>query len=1387
MDEIICSKCNSVMIQIGSKYVCSNDNCDNQELFSGQKWYEQLANDPKLWNENVINTAPSIVAYEYEMLRKLLREGSTYGVPLKIKDLFEVILKFPVLLILAEALERRKNNGLYNDVLLLLTGKLPAMGDWLNAAGKIEKTEPKRADAIMSLLRNINSTYSEEHIVTWRNDNIGHGALKLDDNMCFQNDIKRMVKIISDHFKDNETWYKDIKFMLKYQGNYHNLNGSKMARDLPFAGGSLYAKIENHNVVLDPLIQYVNKGVYFFDSYSSKKNITAFINYPSGDKLKQEHKKIYEIYKSLRKKTNLLLAEASAQEKIYPRSQAETIEKIIKPEHLVRFEFLYCSVKEFLSKHSKGICLVQMENGMGKTTFTRMLDELSYNKMCIKNTMCRAFYINDVYSYSPNTFVTKLIDILRTTVLKEGVIVPNDNEGDIPAVDTNAPEADIAVAKLINTLFDYHHKIYGKEKIILIIDGIDELPQNNGRSLIDLIPDPKLLNPGVYIVVTCRTDKQISNNTNKLIQSLILSEKVVVEKTSLDYNKLLHKYILERTNASNAEVSKIIELADGKFINVEILIKAFDQQGFEAVEALPTVAGESLLKVLANLYGERYYDEILKMLIVLVLSPIPVTVKEISVLCGEDVISFKHLCYLSELRPFIDVHRSATGNRIRLQHQEVASIVRQQEGLEVDKLRNEWFNTLSLLMETTQGKEFDEDEFCYVMITFIALLDQPRKLVTKLGRNLPRILESFADYLHTNSYNMAEHLYQSYYVLYKDINSVIKECLVEKIDFDAEKYCLLLRSISELLYYNGELQLAIEHLLEGISILNENKVSMNMAFLGMAYGQLARLYSRAGNKQDAEKYFSLANETTQELYKYLPSNTNDRIISFFAKAGGCLSEAVHCKNRSLYNKACSILDSLMDEIRELEKTFVSENEGLLSVKVQIFMTYANVYKRHNPNKALEYMLMAQSELYHLSNTDHEKEDLECYIQINMGQVYRQLKKHDEATSCYDKALQIVENRKLTGRIFNIEHVYTIYNSKGNVERDLGNWAKSIEYYSQAVKVCEKSKNEGKQIDETFYANCLKNRSEAYVSLGLLDKAEEDMKKVDEVNYDEELAMHSSNADNVNNTDTLYNKALQYLQRGRFDHAISILNEAIQLNSNRAQYYLDRSYCYGEMGKHREAVEDQIKGLAMLGVTNDVVLSTKQKPKQLFANLISCSDAHAYSLPIYLARTGEQSRALLHLEYGWYLSSVGIGLDFIAIPQGNGKFMEINNNVRTQMALKYLTENTSLPPQDKTGSDKSDNTEQGLLTLADKYIKGEVPGNIKNRLYFGGWMSKYSVEDANRFAGMFTDRMIAFEILVRAARQGSKEAWARLAEIYSQGDFPVINKTVAKRCLELSKG
>ncbi|MCB1318210.1 MAG: hypothetical protein KDK27_19725 [Leptospiraceae bacterium] len=136
-----------------------------------------LSND--LWHDPAFEHYPAVIAHEYWRLYDLLKEKQVYGALLQIKDLFEVILKMPVL-VHAACLFRKERDSGENRLLLALLDKL-SLGTWLGIGRQMynQLELPDSAADIDEHLKAVLGLFEKHKIVSWRNDVIGHGALSI--------------------------------------------------------------------------------------------------------------------------------------------------------------------------------------------------------------------------------------------------------------------------------------------------------------------------------------------------------------------------------------------------------------------------------------------------------------------------------------------------------------------------------------------------------------------------------------------------------------------------------------------------------------------------------------------------------------------------------------------------------------------------------------------------------------------------------------------------------------------------------------------------------------------------------------------------------------------------------------------------------------------------------------------------------------------------------------------------------------------------------------------------------------------------------------------------------------------------------------------------------
>ena len=70
------------------------------------QWLKDLGNQSELWAEHT-DDIPAMLSFSYGLIQRFAKEGQVYGIMLQCKDLFEFLMKVPVLmaLIIADSYE----------------------------------------------------------------------------------------------------------------------------------------------------------------------------------------------------------------------------------------------------------------------------------------------------------------------------------------------------------------------------------------------------------------------------------------------------------------------------------------------------------------------------------------------------------------------------------------------------------------------------------------------------------------------------------------------------------------------------------------------------------------------------------------------------------------------------------------------------------------------------------------------------------------------------------------------------------------------------------------------------------------------------------------------------------------------------------------------------------------------------------------------------------------------------------------------------------------------------------------------------------------------------------------------------------------------------------
>jgi hypothetical protein len=190
---------------------------------------------PAPWVATVDDDWPGPIAHEYHRLRELLEQAQIVPAILQLKDLAEVLIKFPALVMARDLLAHGDAQAAQAVRGLLFPDRPLMLGQWIGGLRDTLAPEVVRLSATSALLvpelghlfltpdkqGRLQKTpwlKTLEALVPWRNETIGHGAFALDPR---------------DYLPQLETWIQQLNQELVTQSFWRELALSSDDADAP--------------------------------------------------------------------------------------------------------------------------------------------------------------------------------------------------------------------------------------------------------------------------------------------------------------------------------------------------------------------------------------------------------------------------------------------------------------------------------------------------------------------------------------------------------------------------------------------------------------------------------------------------------------------------------------------------------------------------------------------------------------------------------------------------------------------------------------------------------------------------------------------------------------------------------------------------------------------------------------------------------------------------------------------------------------------------------------------------------------------------------------------------------------------------------------------------
>ena len=97
---------------------------------------------------------------------------------------------------------------------------------------------------------------------------------------------------------------------------------------------------------------------------------------------------IRDRFSSVKNLLNIESVNIKADEGLFIEERVKKVDTILEPTTFFKYDFLRRKIQDWINSFANGLFLIEMNSGMGKTTFVKMVDQLSYSnyKICLLYT-----------------------------------------------------------------------------------------------------------------------------------------------------------------------------------------------------------------------------------------------------------------------------------------------------------------------------------------------------------------------------------------------------------------------------------------------------------------------------------------------------------------------------------------------------------------------------------------------------------------------------------------------------------------------------------------------------------------------------------------------------------------------------------------------------------------------------------------------------------------------------------------------------------------------------------------------------------------------------------------------------------------------------------------
>ncbi|WP_230657588.1 hypothetical protein [Psychrobacter sp. I-STPA10] len=608
---------------------------NEDKIINEKDFCKSLANS-ELWQKEILNNWPAPIAHEYHRLQTILDEGTFITAILQLKDIIEVVIKFTTIS-MHQWLQHTDPNFDPQEMNQKLFAAL-SLGHWMgmmrNNARAILDSQTANyglGQQLATWLYNPRQSAAYRllnDMVSWRNDEIGHGALRLQTQELWE-DFAQRLEQLHRILIDNNPW-KHTTLYTQDPDNLDNiispLIGSESIRQRHdkltpqsitahhISKQNLYLNFNDtkHNIdiLLSPYIHIHTcrkchlQDIFIYDSYG--KQGFYHLDYLSGHRIrlaKHEAQPLSNILEQINLE-HIADEDNNLQQHALNQSIVDLLEsKSLEADYLYP-QYLYQALTNFIDDQDQGLMWLQAPAHIGKSIFVHSIGSQMDNNPAIDSLIAIKFHIRREFRYFAHHLIESINGQLKTAFnLTSGTQA-------LPQIDLK--QGHLALINWLNQWWNISPQRH-THRLLIAIDGLDEIgkPDPNNQhtqtSILDILPqsqDLAVLNEGIYLLLTSRPIIECPTWMQpQLDNQLSSSYSIQIDLEHKEYQKLLWQYLNAKLQTQLQKFNKeekaslfttLLEKSEKRFLYFSLLINLIQEQQLTPSQLQQLPKGQAL-------------------------------------------------------------------------------------------------------------------------------------------------------------------------------------------------------------------------------------------------------------------------------------------------------------------------------------------------------------------------------------------------------------------------------------------------------------------------------------------------------------------------------------------------------------------------------------------------------------------------------------------------------------------------------------------------------------------------------------------------------------------------------------------------------------------------